>query len=461
MPRAREARAPGASGCARPWRWAARARAVLPRRARRGRRDATSACARSTISPSCRSPRRTTCASTTRSASSRCRARSWSASTPPRAPGASPPWSATRGGDLDVWREVMARALAAAGAEPGPPHPDRLRLRPLHRRPRLPRRGRAHGAHRGAGVLGQHAPPDAAAPGLPAAGARLHAVVRAAHRREHARAGDATRARSASRYGLFGAEPWTEAMRAQLEALWGCTAVDFYGLSEIIGPGVAGECAEARDGLHVNEDHFLPEIVDPASGAPLPAGQEGELVLTCLTKEALPMIRYRTGDVTSARSRALPLRADHRAHGARQGAHRRHAGHQGRQRLPLAGRGGAARRWRSWPRTTSSWWTARGAFPTLAVHVEPAERVVREWGGFEAGPRRGRGARPRGWRSGCAATSASTRRSPSSRPEDHPAQRGQGGAGRGKEIVMSARARRSAACWPASRRASASSRPTR
>src|SRR5262249_53483467 len=82
------------------------------------------------------------------------------------------------------------------------------------------------------------------------------------------------------RYGLFGAEPWTEAMRVQLEALWGIAAVDFYGLSEIVGPGVAVECVEARRGLHVNEDLFLPEVVDPASGEPLAAGEEGELVFT-------------------------------------------------------------------------------------------------------------------------------------------------------------------------------------
>ena len=78
----------------------------------------------------------------------------------------------------------------------------------------------------------------------------------------------------------------------------GISAVDFYGLSEIIGPGVATECVEGRDGLHINEDHFLPEVVEPVTGEPLAAGMEGELVLTCLTKQALPILRYRTGDVT-------------------------------------------------------------------------------------------------------------------------------------------------------------------
>jgi phenylacetate-CoA ligase len=100
------------------------------------------------------------------------------------------------------------------------------------------------------------------------------------------------------RYGMYGAEPWTEGMRAALERAFGCPAYDVYGLSEIIGPGVAGEC-EARDGLHIADDHFLPEVIDPATGAVLPPGHEGELVLTTLTKRALPMIRYRTGDITT------------------------------------------------------------------------------------------------------------------------------------------------------------------
>jgi phenylacetate-CoA ligase len=99
--------------------------------------------------------------------------------------------------------------------------------------------------------------------------------------------------------GLFGAEPWTEAMRGQIEAELGLTAVNFYGLSEIVGPGVSAECREARDGLHVHEDHFLVEVIDPETGAPLPDGAEGELVFTTLTKEALPLLRYRTRDVAS------------------------------------------------------------------------------------------------------------------------------------------------------------------
>ncbi|WAH35175.1 phenylacetate--CoA ligase family protein [Alicyclobacillus dauci] len=98
-------------------------------------------------------------------------------------------------------------------------------------------------------------------------------------------------------YGIFGAEPWSEEMRKQLEEKLGLKAIDVYGLSEVMGPGVGIECAEAQDGLHIVEDHFYVEVVDPQTGMPVPNGQLGELVFTTLTKEALPMIRYRTGDI--------------------------------------------------------------------------------------------------------------------------------------------------------------------
>ncbi len=98
------------------------------------------------------------------------------------------------------------------------------------------------------------------------------------------------------RVGIFGAEPWSEAMRLQIEKQLGITAIDIYGLSEIIGPGVAIECHEEQNGLHIMEDHFLPEIVDPDTFEPLPLGEKGELVFTTLTKEAFPVIRYRTKD---------------------------------------------------------------------------------------------------------------------------------------------------------------------
>jgi phenylacetate-CoA ligase len=99
--------------------------------------------------------------------------------------------------------------------------------------------------------------------------------------------------------GVFGAEPWTEEMRRHIERTLGITALDIYGLSEVLGPGVAMECTEGRNGLHIWEDHFLPEIVDPASGEQLPDGRFGELVITTLSKEAMPVIRYRTGDITA------------------------------------------------------------------------------------------------------------------------------------------------------------------
>jgi phenylacetate-CoA ligase len=103
---------------------------------------------------------------------------------------------------------------------------------------------------------------------------------------------------SSLKIGIFGAEPWTEAMRAEIESRAGIDAVDIYGLSEVIGPGVANECIESKDGPVIWEDHFYPEIIDPDTGEVLPDGEEGELVFTSLTKEAMPVIRYRTRDLT-------------------------------------------------------------------------------------------------------------------------------------------------------------------
>ena len=103
---------------------------------------------------------------------------------------------------------------------------------------------------------------------------------------------------SSLKIGIFGAEPWTEAMRSEIEARAGIDAVDIYGLSEVMGPGVASECIESKDGPVIWEDHFYPEIIDPCTGEVLPDGQEGELVFTSLSKEAMPVIRYRTRDLT-------------------------------------------------------------------------------------------------------------------------------------------------------------------
>lgn len=114
------------------------------------------------------------------------------------------------------------------------------------------------------------------------------------------------------RYGVLGAEPWSEAFRQKLEDAWGgIDACDIYGLSEVMGPGVAMECREGKGALHVFDDHYHPEVVDPETGEPVPAGTRGELVLTTLTKEALPVIRYRTGDVTSFVEEPCPCGRTH------------------------------------------------------------------------------------------------------------------------------------------------------
>jgi phenylacetate-CoA ligase len=104
--------------------------------------------------------------------------------------------------------------------------------------------------------------------------------------------------RCSLKVGILGAEPWTEAMRSEIEACFDLDALDIYGLSEVIGPGVSSECIESKDGLHIWEDHFYPEVVDPVTGEVLPDGQRGELVFTSLTKEAMPIVRYRTRDLT-------------------------------------------------------------------------------------------------------------------------------------------------------------------
>jgi len=107
------------------------------------------------------------------------------------------------------------------------------------------------------------------------------------------------------KYGLFGGEPWSEKMRREIQDALGIVATDNYGLSEVIGPGISGECIE-RNGLHINEDHFLVEVIDPKTFQPVPPGQTGELVITTLTKEAFPMVRYRTRDLTSLQAGDCP-----------------------------------------------------------------------------------------------------------------------------------------------------------
>ncbi len=199
-------------------------------------------------------------------------------------------------GDLDTWADLMARCLATAGARPGDV---------VHNAYGYGLFTGGLGLHGGAERLGATVVPasgggterqvvllrDFAADVLCATPSYALNLAEVAER-------EGIDLRSGPlRLGLFGAEPWSDEMRAELAARLGIVARDIYGLSEVLGPGVAVECA-AGDGLHAWEDHFIFEIVDPETGARLPAGATGELVITTLTKQALPMIRYRTRDIT-------------------------------------------------------------------------------------------------------------------------------------------------------------------
>jgi phenylacetate-CoA ligase len=199
--------------------------------------------------------------------------------------------------DIDTWSHVMARSLRAAGARPG----DKVHV--------------AYGYGLFTGGLGAHYGAERLGLAvIPLGGGMTERQVQLiadfkpeiimvtpsymlAIADEMERQGLSARD-SSLRIGIFGAEPWTNELRAKIEQRTSLQALDLYGLSEVIGPGVAQECAETRDGLTLWEDHFYPEIIDPASGAVLPDGEKGELVLTSLTKEALPVIRYRTRDLT-------------------------------------------------------------------------------------------------------------------------------------------------------------------
>jgi phenylacetate-CoA ligase len=201
--------------------------------------------------------------------------------------------------DLDAWTELMARSMTMAGVRPG---------MLIHNANTYGLFTGGHGFHQGAERLGAAVLPvsggfsarqalllnDLGAQVLVATPSYSLVIAQAVR--------DAGIDPSTLKLelGLFGGEPWTDELRAQIEReLPGLRAVNFYGLSEMCGPGVATECLEARDGLHVHEDHFLVEIVDPETGAPLDEGAEGELVFTTLQKEAMPLLRYRTGDIAS------------------------------------------------------------------------------------------------------------------------------------------------------------------
>ncbi|MFE0195845.1 phenylacetate--CoA ligase PaaK, partial [[Kitasatospora] papulosa] len=200
-------------------------------------------------------------------------------------------------GDLDTWADVVARSIRAAGGRPG---------HKVHVAYGYGLFTGGLGAHYGAERLGCTVVP--ASGGMTARQVQLIQDFRPeiimitpsymlTLLDEFERQGVDPRTTSL-KVGIFGAEPWTERMRAEIEERFAIDAVDIYGLSEVMGPGVAQECVETKDGLHIWEDHFYPEVVDPFTGEVLPDGEEGELVFTSLTKEAMPVIRYRTRDLT-------------------------------------------------------------------------------------------------------------------------------------------------------------------
>jgi phenylacetate-CoA ligase len=199
--------------------------------------------------------------------------------------------------DIDTWATVMARSIRAAGGRPG----DKL-----HNAYGYGLFTGGLGAHYGAEKLGCTVIPVSG--GMTPRQVQLICdfepriiMVTPSYMLtvidEFEKQGLDPRA-SSLEVGIFGAEPWTEQMRREMEERAGIHAVDIYGLSEVMGPGVAQECVETKDGLHVWEDHFYPEVIDPITGEVLPDGEEGELVLTSLTKEAMPVVRYRTRDLT-------------------------------------------------------------------------------------------------------------------------------------------------------------------
>lgn len=199
--------------------------------------------------------------------------------------------------DLDVWADVMARSIRASGGRAG------MRIHIAYGYGLFTG---GLGAHYGAERLGcavipvggggterqvqliQDFQPDV----IMVTPSYMLAIL------DGFRAAGAEPRGTSLRVGIFGAEPWTNAMRGEIETAFDMHAVDIYGLSEVMGPGVANECVETKDGLHIWEDHFYPEVVDPDTGAVLPDGERGELVFTSLTKEATPVIRYRTRDLT-------------------------------------------------------------------------------------------------------------------------------------------------------------------
>ena len=200
-------------------------------------------------------------------------------------------------GDIDMWADVVARSIRASGGRPG---------MKIHIAYGYGLFTGGLGAHYGAEKLGCTVIPisggmterqvqliaDFAPDIIMVTPSYMLAIL------DEFRAKGIDPRATSLKIGIFGAEPWTNAMRAEIEQAFDMDAVDIYGLSEVIGPGVANECVETKDGLHIWEDHFYPEMIDPETGAALPDGERGELVFTSLTKEGMPVIRYRTRDLT-------------------------------------------------------------------------------------------------------------------------------------------------------------------
>ena len=199
--------------------------------------------------------------------------------------------------DIDVWASLVARSIYAAGGRPG---------MMIHNAYGYGLFTGGLGAHYGAEKLGCTVVPmsggqterqvqlitDFRPDIIMVTPSYMLAIL------DQVRAAGLDPRETSLRIGIFGAEPWTDAMRGEIERSFAIDAVDIYGLSEVMGPGVAQECVETKDGPHIWEDHFYPEVIDPATGLTLPDGSPGELVFTALTKEAMPIIRYRTRDLT-------------------------------------------------------------------------------------------------------------------------------------------------------------------
>ena len=199
--------------------------------------------------------------------------------------------------DVDVWTSSICAVSCGLRPASRRHYSGGLRLRPVYRRAGRALRRREPGRRGGAGLRRPRRSPDHADERLRRDGGLLHAQL-FLHLIERAGEMGIDMKHLPIRVGVFGAEPWTESMRQVIESTSGVEAFDIYGLSEIIGPGVGCECRR-HQGLHIFEDLFYPEVIDPETGEPLPDGEMGELVLTTLAKQAMPMIRYRTRDITS------------------------------------------------------------------------------------------------------------------------------------------------------------------